>query len=202
MSETIPTGKVADAPSPAALQSIADMDALYRMFGASGELLYIGITGRVRRFDEHGEKRWFPLVTQISLEWLPDIDHARVAERRAIAMEHPFYNIAGKLPPGTRVCEFPVSRSRGKGKPRRRREPRDLLLRDSSNFSETARETLMGMLGDAKGTTIRRAAAGLGVSPWVARVWLENLRREGIARVEGSKKAARWKLQPHNGDGL
>lgn len=80
---------------PRMLRRLADMHAVYRMFGHSGELLYIGKTGHLHRFDDHAMKRWFPLVSRITLEWHETEASARVAERRAIETERPRHNIAG-----------------------------------------------------------------------------------------------------------
>lgn len=81
---------------PAAVRRIADMHAVYRMFDEAGRLLYIGVSGRAgRRFDQHSEKRWFPLVGLITLEWHATKAAAELAERRAIAAERPRYNVTG-----------------------------------------------------------------------------------------------------------
>lgn len=79
---------------PRIIRRMADMNAVYRMYSHTGELLYIGMTGRLRRFDDHAMKRWFPLVSRITLEWHPTEAAARLNERRAIQAERPRYNIA------------------------------------------------------------------------------------------------------------
>lgn len=79
---------------PATVRRIADMHAVYRMFDEAGRLLYVGISGRARRFDDHAVKRWFPLVSLITLEWHATHAAAALAEKRAIATEKPRYNIA------------------------------------------------------------------------------------------------------------
>jgi predicted GIY-YIG superfamily endonuclease len=80
----------------AALQRMADMHPVYRMFGASGQLLYVGVTADLAtRLGTHAEKRWFPLVAEIRLEWFPDRAAAETAERRAIQREHPKLNVMG-----------------------------------------------------------------------------------------------------------
>lgn len=79
---------------PRIVRRLADMNAVYRMYGHGGELLYVGMTGQMRRFDDHAMKRWFPLVSRITLEWHPTEAAARVSERRAIRAERPRYNIA------------------------------------------------------------------------------------------------------------
>lgn len=80
---------------PRVIRRLADMHAVYRMFGRAGELLYVGMTGHLRRFDDHAVKRWFPAVSRITLEWHETEASARVSERRAIQAERPRYNIEG-----------------------------------------------------------------------------------------------------------
>lgn len=80
---------------PGVIRRLADMHAVYRMFDHAGRLLYIGKSGRAGRFDEHAVKRWFPLVSAITLEWHATHAEAMLAEKRAIAAERPRYNIAG-----------------------------------------------------------------------------------------------------------
>jgi hypothetical protein len=42
----------------------------------------------------------------------------------------------------------------------------------------------------------------LGVSKWTARTYLERLRGEGLVRMEGEKRTAKWLLaEPGGGDG-
>jgi predicted GIY-YIG superfamily endonuclease len=81
---------------PGVIRRLADMHAVYRMYDQGGRLMYIGMSGRAgRRFDQHAEKRWFPLVSTITLEWHATHAQARIAEIRAIADEKPRYNISG-----------------------------------------------------------------------------------------------------------
>lgn len=80
-----------------ALRQMADMHAVYRMFTAAGQLLYIGTSGNLpTRLNSHSEKRWYPQVAAITLEWFPDEAAALKAELAAIRREHPLLNIAGK----------------------------------------------------------------------------------------------------------
>jgi hypothetical protein len=80
---------------PESIRRLADMHAVYRMFDQKGRLLYIGISGRAGRFNEHATKRWFPLVSVITLEWHATHAEAILAERRAISAEKPRYNVTG-----------------------------------------------------------------------------------------------------------
>lgn len=67
---------------------------LYRMFGADGELLYIGMsTTRMRRFFEHQRsKDWFTEVARLELEHFASAFEASWAERAAIHTEDPREN--------------------------------------------------------------------------------------------------------------
>jgi predicted GIY-YIG superfamily endonuclease len=90
------------------IRRLADMQAVYRMFDATGHLLYIGITSDLtRRLGQHAEKRWFPQVKTISLEWYPTQAAAFVAEQRAIRQERPRMNITGKRHPPVPVKRKP-----------------------------------------------------------------------------------------------
>lgn len=70
--------------------------ALYRFYSASGELLYVGITvDPGRRFPQHqSNKPWWHEVSGITLsDPYPDRESAAAAERLAIEVEAPRYNI-------------------------------------------------------------------------------------------------------------
>ncbi|GAB3213297.1 hypothetical protein GCM10027294_43540 [Marinactinospora endophytica] len=72
--------------------------ALYRFYADDGQLLYVGITNDPpRRMKQHSDsKDWWPQVRGISIDWYPDRDSVLAAERRAIAVENPLYNVAHK----------------------------------------------------------------------------------------------------------
>jgi predicted GIY-YIG superfamily endonuclease len=68
--------------------------AVYRCYADDGQLLYVGETGELgTRFASHAQKLWFTQVRGITLEWYADELSALNAERRAIHVEHPKYNI-------------------------------------------------------------------------------------------------------------
>jgi predicted GIY-YIG superfamily endonuclease len=68
--------------------------AVYRCYSDQGELLYVGETGDLgKRFADHAKKLWFVQVRGITLEWYADELEALKAERRAIHVEHPKYNV-------------------------------------------------------------------------------------------------------------
>ncbi len=73
-------------------------------------------------------------------------------------------------------------------------------LGESTDIPDDAREALLQLL--VAGTTISKVADALGVTRWVARTYLERLRTEGLVRMEGEKRTARWLLaEPAGGDG-
>lgn len=171
-----------------AVRCATEMHAVYRMFGHSGDLLYIGITGRSRRFGEHSDKSWFPLVATITLEWHPAQEAAYWAERRAIFAEKPLYNVAGKEKPPHRK------------KTVRRKQPGMVVQRvpTPAPAAHLAMDEIpadvLGVMASllVTGTTIREVSGTLGVTRWTARRWLERLRDAGSVRVDGEAKAARW----------
>ncbi|HMH94009.1 MAG TPA: hypothetical protein VK586_23385 [Streptosporangiaceae bacterium] len=68
--------------------------AVYRCYGDDGQLLYVGETGELgTRLASHAQKLWFTQVRGITLEWYVDELDALNAERRAIHVEHPKYNV-------------------------------------------------------------------------------------------------------------
>lgn len=69
--------------------------ALYRLFAASGDLLYVGISSEPeRRWKQHAEdKSWWPEVHEKTVEWHQDRLAAEGAESTAIRSERPSRNI-------------------------------------------------------------------------------------------------------------
>jgi len=68
--------------------------ALYRLYNADDQLLYIGITTYPpKRFVEHErDKPWWHEVARRDVEWIDNRVRAEAAERCAIAAEQPQYN--------------------------------------------------------------------------------------------------------------
>lgn len=149
------------------------------MFDCDGNPLYVGLTEDPgRRFGEHSAKRWFPLVATIRLEWFSSEVRAMIAEREAIAREQPRFNKAGLvLPPGSL---------------RRRKSPNGLVAWSTKRGQalDSFRDDLLDVL--ANSTTASKCAAKIGVTPWVARKFLQQLRKEGLAHVVGVGRAAHW----------
>ena len=76
-----------------------------------------------------------------------------------------------------------------------------LFRSEATDIPAEARETLLLLL-TPPGTTISEVARSVGVSKWTARTYLERLRTEGLVRMEGERRTARWLLnEPGEGDG-
>jgi hypothetical protein len=71
--------------------------ALYRHLDVDGWLLYVGITSDpARRWLQHLETSlWARYAATTWVQWWPDRESARRAERRAIVHEAPLFNLAG-----------------------------------------------------------------------------------------------------------
>lgn len=86
---------------------------LYRMFDTEDRLLYVGITmsPQLRLRDHRIQKTWFSEVARITLEHFGSREELEGAERSAVRMESPRYN----------VVRYSSDRPRDKTAPRRRR---------------------------------------------------------------------------------
>ncbi|HWH13303.1 MAG TPA: GIY-YIG nuclease family protein [Miltoncostaeaceae bacterium] len=71
--------------------------SLYRLWGAGGELLYVGISkNALARLGQHAQdKSWWVHVVGVTIEHHPSREIAEEAERRAIVNEKPRHNVAG-----------------------------------------------------------------------------------------------------------
>jgi len=79
---------------PIELLGSVERYAVYRCYTDQGQLLYVGETGDLgKRLADHAKKLWFVQVRGITLEWYADELDALKAERRAIHVEHPKYNV-------------------------------------------------------------------------------------------------------------
>lgn len=71
--------------------------AVYRLYGESGRLLYVGVSSNPKvRFQDHARKSWWPEVAERRVEWFEDRLQAFEVERTAIRREQPKNNINGK----------------------------------------------------------------------------------------------------------
>jgi hypothetical protein len=82
---------------------VSERTPVYRLYGANGELLYIGLSVRLSsRMREHSKSQaWWHSVTRIELEWQLTERAANAAERAAILAENPRHNIQ-RYPAGPR----------------------------------------------------------------------------------------------------
>jgi GIY-YIG catalytic domain len=69
--------------------------ALYRLYDAEGELLYVGISQNPDvRWGQHSQnKPWWPAVEERKIEWHETRAAAAVAEKAAIRTERPYWNL-------------------------------------------------------------------------------------------------------------
>lgn len=85
--------------------------ALYRIFDASDELLYVGISDQLgTRLSDHArESEWWPDAARIEVVWWSSRRQAEAAETAAIHAEVPAYNVSVGLVgldwPGDLFCE-------------------------------------------------------------------------------------------------
>lgn len=73
---------------------------VYRAFDDDGRLLYIGssvcVDARMRYHEQHSP--WWPFHADLERTAYPTLTEARVAEKAAIATEHPRWNVAHRSP--------------------------------------------------------------------------------------------------------
>lgn len=88
--------------------------ALYRLFDADGQLLYVGITNNThRRFERHRQtKNWWPRVHRRTIEWYDTLDEAAEAERDAIRREVPRFNVSNNALKIAKGGGRPIPRAR------------------------------------------------------------------------------------------
>lgn len=94
--------------------------ALYRLYDATGAVLYIGIThSPAKRFAEHAvERPWWSQVARKTVAWCDGKAEAAIAEALAIRDEKPVYNAVHPKPwlkrkrgGGTKLRNFRISDS-------------------------------------------------------------------------------------------
>lgn len=85
---------------------------LYRFWDARGRLLYVGITavGTQRWFQHARTKRWWPDISNITLEHFATRLESLEAEAVAIRTEHPLYNIQRGKRPRPNLADRPQRR--------------------------------------------------------------------------------------------
>jgi hypothetical protein len=129
-----------DGPSlPPELALSVERYAVYRCFSDGGQLLYVGESGELgKRLAAHAGKLWFTEVRGITLEWYADELDALNAERRAIHVEHPKYNVVHR---NSATPAPSVPRARSTRKPSRRSA---LTLEERARAALAAEPSLNG----------------------------------------------------------
>ncbi len=86
--------------------------SLYRFYSATNELLYIGVTRDLeRRLAQHlNEKHWYFDIERIKVEHFRTRWAAEDAEKKAIAVEFPKYNLKDNEPGWTEYIEIMKSK--------------------------------------------------------------------------------------------
>lgn len=154
---------------PPDLMGNVERYAVYRCFSDAGELLYVGETGELgKRLAAHAQKAWFLQVRGITLEWHIDELDALNAERRAIHVEHPRYNIVHrnsatlqsvKSRPSVQT-RLPRARRNGR---RTREETQEMvlaLMRTEPNITGSEIGRRLGVTPGFGRTLVRRAKDG------------------------------------------
>ena len=101
---------------------MSEQTAVYRLFDANDELLYVGISNHFgQRWERHSRMQpWWPQVHHQLIVWCDTREDALLAEKTAIHDERPIHNIHGAL----RVIEHA---KRAPGRPRRGAEPMSVV---------------------------------------------------------------------------
>lgn len=76
------------------METSSERTALYRFFGAEGQLLYVGITSKPgKRWETHMRSQsWWPDVAKQTVNWHPTREAALTAELVSIRDERPLHN--------------------------------------------------------------------------------------------------------------
>lgn len=155
--------------------------AVYRLYDASGYLLYVGATKNVAvRMSQHrADKPWWPEVddARTVVAWFDSVDGAAAAEFEAIRSESPAHNVASTDGRKPQMYRVPTGR-RGKRPPRVRATQDDA---DALRALASAHEDLEALEAElaaerrsrnhalrqalASGVTWKRAGEVTGLSP-------------------------------------
>jgi predicted GIY-YIG superfamily endonuclease len=135
--------------------------AVYRVFDAGGQLLYVGMTGNpTHRLTQHkaAGAQWYALadLTRTTVAWFDSRAEAAAAEVQSIGSEHPRFNKYGVLSP-----EGLAHLERAAANFRAARELRDGLDGELWELVQEARElgipdTVICQRGDISRSTLQR----------------------------------------------
>jgi predicted GIY-YIG superfamily endonuclease len=143
---------------PIELLGSVERYAVYRCFSDLGQLLYVGETGDLgKRLADHAGKLWFVQVRGITLEWYADELDALKAERRAIHVEHPKYNVQHR---DLKVLAPPTPRKRN-SLGRTGRDVCAAILRRNPNLTNAQVAKMAGV----SEKTVSRARGGMRQQP-------------------------------------
>lgn len=137
---------------------------VYRAYDADGRLLYVGLTTKAARIDQHRvASEWFPLAARIDLQHFATWAEAAQAEAEAIDTEQPLANRAHPIVNRSRTLQSPIWAER-----KRQGMSREQLGvkagvsgRTLARLESTAYQPAHSPLFD----TITRIAEALGVNP-------------------------------------
>jgi predicted GIY-YIG superfamily endonuclease len=145
--------------------------AVYRCYADDGQLLYVGETGDLgTRLASHAQKLWFTQVRGITLEWYADELDALNAERRAIHVEHPKYNVVHR---NTVTIRRPG--------PRKEAKPRQPTARQAPMTWAQTRVRVRELQAERPGISASEIGRRLGVSDARGRQIVRRLDTEAAA---------------------
>lgn len=92
--------------------------SLYRHFDANRNLLYVGISlNAIARLEQHRQSRWSGRIATVEIEYFQTRDEAIEAERKAIQIEQPKWNITHARKPEWPAVDMQPLRIDEVGKP-------------------------------------------------------------------------------------
>ncbi|MCD7440261.1 hypothetical protein K4B79_18780 [Streptomyces lincolnensis] len=179
--------------------------AVYRLYGADGELLYIGSTDYppIRWSQHRTSKAWWTDVAAYSITWWPDRMQAFTEEYKAIHAENPWHNRLRRSPAvpaaGSRVSESLVQRvfdalddveriddpeARSRAQAQITAETRTRAAKWAAERGELARRM------DAEGESLRGIARRLGIKPATVQDLLRGYKGSGKDRPSAGEREA------------
>jgi len=167
---------------PPELMADVERYAVYRCYSDAGQLLYVGVTGRVgRRLGDHIQKAWFSQVRGMTFEWHLDELDALNAERRAIHVEHPKYNVVHR----NAAVTLPAAPVRQPGPARRAASKK--ARRKASPTPKEARAEADAILAAEPGITGAELGKRVGMGErWGQLRKQEHALRNGLRAVESA----------------